>query len=607
VRDAQASALASYVASVDPTSLAFFVGSGISTFSGLPGAAELVQLTAGVLLAHAATPLHNPRRDEAAALFKACYPEAFFQVLTELLGEEARAPITMLADISATPNAAHALFAWLLVERRATVITTNWDTLIEDALEEDVARVWRPAGEGAFEHYRAGSPCLIKLHGSLHDPSSVSATLRATAGIVPESLRDVMHTALEDKVCIFIGYSGRDLDLGPLLRQVRFRKTHAITRSATSRIPLPGAHRWDTDIKRFVPALAARLGRPVLELTRAAPRPEYAAGLQPWAARQSTWRCLCALGLAAQHMGRVTLADELIRSSITQTEHLEPRGRYLTILHHLGRYQDMARAGADLEARAARVGDPVTRAHAAYVRVEAIRMQGATRGIAGIVSLLLVPRMLCATRHARAVAAPISTAADQQRIASEIDRLWFSVKLRGFEALDRGPLHQVLAVTGVRTGLQREARHAVDRARQRGDAVEAEHWRRYLARVDTQESSSDASVAYDVIGFAQGENLFALDRLRAGPADREAAVAARIVARDAERQPDANTASKAWFFYADVQRGLGEPALAIVARRRGRRLLSRVEGPGHRLAALEQLIRGWSDEHAMRRLRRTRS
>jgi hypothetical protein len=469
-RDAEAKALASYIAAVDPTSLAFFVGSGVSTFSGIPGASEVVRLTAGALLAHGSTPVHDPRGEDVAALFAACYPEAFFQVLTELIAEEARVPITMLADIGALPNAAHALFAWLLVDRRATVVTTNWDTLIEGSLEEDVACVWQSDGVGAFEHYRARAPCLIKLHGSLHDPASVSATLRATAGIVPEGLRDVMHTALDDKVCIFIGYSGRDLDLGPLLRQVRFRETHALTRSATSRVPLPDARRWDTDIITFVPAMAARLGRPSLPLTRAAPRPEYAAGLQPWAARQSTWRCLCALGLAAQHMGRVTLADDLIRRSITQTENLEPRARYLTILHHLGRYRIMSRAAADLEERAARVGDPVTRAHAAYVRVEAVRMHGATRGIAGIVSLLLVPRMLCATRHARAVAAQIGTAADQQRIASEVDRQWFSVKLRGFEALDRGPLHRVLAVTRVRTVLQCEARYAVDRARQRGDA-----------------------------------------------------------------------------------------------------------------------------------------
>jgi hypothetical protein len=136
--------------------------------------------------------------------------------------------------------------------------------------------------------------------------------------------------------------------------------------------------------------------------------------------------------------------------------------------------------------------------------------------------------------------------------------------------------------------------------------VDAEHWRRYLARVDTRQSSSDASVSYDAIGFAQGENLFALDRLRAGPADRERP-SQRGSSRALPSVSRTNTASKAWFFYADVQRGLGEPARAIVARRRGRRLLSRVEGPGHRLAALEQLIRGWSDERAMRRLPRTRS
>lgn len=127
------------------------------------------------------------------------------------------------------PNGNHKAVASLLdCEHIHTVVTTNFDDLIERACDEQEVRyvVERPnlgrdpytSGSSSDDHVQPRS--ILKPHGSVRDLETHAEELRATVrrvgrGFAPadeETLRQVLRSPV-----LFAGYSGRDLDLSPII------------------------------------------------------------------------------------------------------------------------------------------------------------------------------------------------------------------------------------------------------------------------------------------------------------------------------------------------------------------------------------------------------
>src|ERR1039458_3055174 len=148
---------------------AVFCGAGISLNSGLP--------LAGQLLAYILDKLNTPP-EERQALLEANLPfEAFIQILgktTDL------APLIALFD-AGKPNPNHLLLANLVkTGRLTTIITTNFDCLIEEGLNREGLqagrdfRVLYKEQELQEVDWTIDERRLVKIHGCVRDPANIA-------------------------------------------------------------------------------------------------------------------------------------------------------------------------------------------------------------------------------------------------------------------------------------------------------------------------------------------------------------------------------------------------------------------------------------------------
>jgi hypothetical protein len=123
-------------------------------------------------------------------------------VVDEVLGRAHLAPGDVLSFVGdAVPNLNHRVVAALLDRGIARVVTTNFDELIE------VSRTARDA-----------SADIAKLHGTISHPNELAIRLpQIGRGVMSRRLRSRVRSELDGRQLVIIGYSGRDLDLRPVL------------------------------------------------------------------------------------------------------------------------------------------------------------------------------------------------------------------------------------------------------------------------------------------------------------------------------------------------------------------------------------------------------
>ncbi|MEA2491171.1 MAG: hypothetical protein QOH21_2963 [Acidobacteriota bacterium] len=201
----------------------FFVGAGVSAPppSSLPLAAGLV----ASLIAPVLQPLTLPS-GLALSVVKALVrlrPEVITDVLLEHLGIDAARPL--LHILRGQPNVWHGLLAAAL-DSGCCVITTNFDTLIEDAGDAIGARSRIIIGSAVEEAVTAKS-ILFKIHGSIGGDgdaealSSVALAVRQVGRGLSLRQTRLLHTLIEHRPLIVLGYSGRDeFDILPALLNV---------------------------------------------------------------------------------------------------------------------------------------------------------------------------------------------------------------------------------------------------------------------------------------------------------------------------------------------------------------------------------------------------
>ena len=153
--------------------------------------------------------------------------EPFEQLMSRLWQGVEEELLDFLAPLrGGLPNQSHYFIAQLLRSGFASqVITTNFDNLIERALEDDLVRttvVWDPVRDNTG--HRRG-PLLYKAHGSFVDPkgNDASRSILTTVESIARSTFGHRLSALsglfDDQVILVLGYSGSDrVDVIPALR-----------------------------------------------------------------------------------------------------------------------------------------------------------------------------------------------------------------------------------------------------------------------------------------------------------------------------------------------------------------------------------------------------
>ncbi len=222
--------------------LVFVVGSGVSHEppSLLPTGQQLRRGLLETLLAHGDAILSPDERarlriaicgssssDETLSVHGIPF-EAALDVHRQLFPDSRAIMDFLLDNLShAQPNAIHELLATFLLAQKdagATVVTLNYDELIEDAPVNGAVRSFRVATDGEYKAWAAEGhrSLLLKLHGSFHVPDTVVATLSTEHGLDPWK-RELLRKRLAGKVVVLIGYSGYDFDVCPLLLESRPR------------------------------------------------------------------------------------------------------------------------------------------------------------------------------------------------------------------------------------------------------------------------------------------------------------------------------------------------------------------------------------------------
>ncbi len=122
------------------------------------------------------------------------------------------------------PNINHYVLA-TAVQQGHSIITTNWDNLIERAAQtlgtEIPVRIWNPLTDNIDERGPKsldGSGFLFKIHGSIGVP--VAFIHQFTIG-APKGVKDILWQIIENRDIIFIGYSFGDyFDYEEILAQL---------------------------------------------------------------------------------------------------------------------------------------------------------------------------------------------------------------------------------------------------------------------------------------------------------------------------------------------------------------------------------------------------
>jgi tetratricopeptide (TPR) repeat protein len=211
--------IADVMSSLEAGKLAIFVGAGISYHSGLPLAADLEE---AILEAMKADP------EDVARIISSGLPfEAF---MGEILGNCTIRQLLRVFGLG-QPNRNHTLLAKLAARGYLrTICTTNFDTLIETAFENNGLhpgngyRLFHTDGDfrGLESAHRDCS--IIKLHGTIKDEGGIAITLESVAGQIHSAsrraaIRHVFASGNHEHILI-LGYSCSDVfDINPQIEQ----------------------------------------------------------------------------------------------------------------------------------------------------------------------------------------------------------------------------------------------------------------------------------------------------------------------------------------------------------------------------------------------------
>lgn len=203
-----------------------FLGSGVSipSPSSLPSAARIVGL---FLTAFAEGIVAPPIVD--ALLQRWPLPEYLYGTVERFFGPSVYEVWTALDlwsayDGSFSPNAGHVAAVHASATGSTPVLTPNFDRYLESAAEllgvPSAVSVATPGTGFVPRRAAVGEAAIWKLHGTVDDTTTIFSSVRSLTSPV-SGLATALGEALPPDVrLVLAGYSGRDLDLFPLISSV---------------------------------------------------------------------------------------------------------------------------------------------------------------------------------------------------------------------------------------------------------------------------------------------------------------------------------------------------------------------------------------------------
>ncbi|MCB9044690.1 MAG: tetratricopeptide repeat protein [Chitinophagales bacterium] len=183
---------------------ALLVGAGISFNSGIP--------TVSYLIERIVNRLPFDKRDRVLFLNQKFPFESFIQVLKSIIPIDEFLRVFTLGR----PNHTHKFIAKLAKHNQLSlVITTNFDTLLEQAFESESVSYKKEYSTERLEKVRISNKlALLKIHGSIEDMDNLGVVLkRITSKTNIQSVQNAIHKLFFHKThskIVILGYSCSD-------------------------------------------------------------------------------------------------------------------------------------------------------------------------------------------------------------------------------------------------------------------------------------------------------------------------------------------------------------------------------------------------------------
>jgi len=201
--------------------LFFFAGSGVSYDSNLPSAFKILQNTIDIFL-----PKNINLSDKE--LFYEIQPEVFYETILNLANDDLRV-LNMWKSLSTQfnqyvkPNINHYFIVKYSYIANIPILTTNFDFMFESVAKRlnIPFRVYLPEEEPP--NHIKNRLCICKLHGSIeskeeaYTPSSIFTTMSTITKLNQKWILFIVNL-LKQKHITFVGYSGRDIDIFPFIK-----------------------------------------------------------------------------------------------------------------------------------------------------------------------------------------------------------------------------------------------------------------------------------------------------------------------------------------------------------------------------------------------------
>ncbi|WP_440955387.1 hypothetical protein ACSAZK_18025 [Methanosarcina sp. Mfa9] len=188
---------------IEKRNVCFLVGAGISTLPPckLPSGSELKDLVITILFSREELEPYLQRLKKLSK-YDDVVPEILFQRISESIKDKLFLFFNILKV--ANPNQAHEALAYLSDKNNIRILTTNFDTFIDDFLKNKER--------------------IIHLHGSLNNLSQIMIRINQVGCGIEASLGMSLMSLTNDNSLYVLGYSGNDKDIIDLINSCNFKK-----------------------------------------------------------------------------------------------------------------------------------------------------------------------------------------------------------------------------------------------------------------------------------------------------------------------------------------------------------------------------------------------
>ena len=206
----------------DDSKYVFFLGAGCSRSSGIPLASELSEIWYKELEKQTSKFNRFNKIKKINNKNKINYSKFYFEIFEELFPTplSQQKEIQRLTEDKMPSSGYYSLVSLMQKTSFNTVITTNFDNLIQDALiysGKKRALVINHQDLAKFIE-RNNTPLITKIHGDshMHPFNNKKETIE-----IPSELKDAIQGLFTNAKVIFIGYSGNDKSIANLLESCK--------------------------------------------------------------------------------------------------------------------------------------------------------------------------------------------------------------------------------------------------------------------------------------------------------------------------------------------------------------------------------------------------